>query len=137
MKEKSREDMINSVIGQGSVLKGTAEIQGSIRIDGEVEGNLTVSEALVVGKSGAVRADVKAKSVIVGGRVFGNITATKRVELESGSHMEGDVTTTSLVIAEGVFFQGSCRMNGEAGPIPAAAHSPDAAKEPEVVDNLG
>ena len=112
MKEKSQE-MINSVIGQGSVLKGTAEIQGSIRIDGEVEGNLTVSEAIVVGKSGAVRADIKAKTVVVGGKVHGNVSASKRIELEAGSHLEGDVTTSSLVIAEGVFFQGNCRMDGE------------------------
>ncbi|MCK4547791.1 MAG: polymer-forming cytoskeletal protein [Candidatus Eisenbacteria sp.] len=131
MKEKSREDMINSVIGQGSVLKGTAEIQGSIRIDGEVEGNLTVTEMLVVGKSGVVRADVKAKSMIVGGRVFGNVSASKRVELEAGCHMEGDVTTTSLVIAEGVFFQGSCRMNGDpakSGDAPQAARIPEETK---------
>ncbi len=112
MKEKSQE-MINSVIGQASVLKGTAEIQGSIRIDGEVEGNLTVSEAIVVGKSGVLRADIKAKTVIVGGKVYGNVTASKRIELEAGSHLEGDVSTSSLVIAEGVFFQGNCRMDAE------------------------
>lgn len=112
MKDKSREETINSVIGQGSTLKGTAEIQGSIRIDGEVEGNLTVSDAIVVGKTGAVRADIKAKSVIVGGRVHGNVTATKRIELETGSRLEGDVSTSSLVIAEGVFFQGNCQMGG-------------------------
>ncbi len=118
MKEKSQE-MINSVIGQASVLKGTAEIQGSIRIDGEVEGNLTVSEAIVVGKSGVVRADIKAKTVIVGGKVFGNVTATKRIELEAGSHLECDVSTSCLVIAEGVFFQGNCRMDGEPSRLPA------------------
>lgn len=114
MKEKSREEMINSVIGQGSLLKGTAQIQGSVRIDGEVEGNLTASEAVIVGKTGVVRAEVKAKSLIVGGKVYGNVSIGKRVELEAGSHMEGDVATSCLVISEGVFFQGSCRMNGEA-----------------------
>ncbi len=112
MKEKSQE-MINSVIGQGSVLKGTAEIQGSIRIDGEVEGELAVSEAIVVGKSGVLRADIRAKTVVVGGKILGNVSAGKRIELEAGSHLEGDVTTSCLVIAEGVFFQGNCRMDGE------------------------
>jgi len=122
MKEKTREEMINSVIGQGSVLKGTVEVQGSIRVDGEVEGSLTASESIVVGKSGVVRAEVKAKSLIVGGKVFGNVSVTKRVELESGSHMEGDVTTSCLVIAEGVFFQGNCRMGGR--PDSGAGQTP-------------
>ena len=132
MKEKSQE-MINSVIGQGSVLKGTAEIQGSIRIDGEVEGNLTVSEAIVVGKSGVLRADIKAKTVVVGGRVLGNVSATKRIELEAGSHLEGDVHTSCLVMAEGVFFQGNCRMDGEPSKDRPQVQRPDRSQEKAAV----
>jgi cytoskeletal protein CcmA (bactofilin family) len=101
MKDKS-EETINSVIGQGSAFKGTAEIQGSVRIDGEVEGSLAATESIIVGKTGVVRASVGAKSLVVGGKIVGNVAVSTRIELESGSRLEGDVTTSSLVIAVGV-----------------------------------
>lgn len=104
---------VNSILGDGSCFKGNIRVEGSMRIDGEFEGNLTVTESLIVGKSGTVKAEVEVGEAVVGGRVVGSIRASDRVELQTGSRMEGDVFTQSFMIEDGVFFRGSCHMGKE------------------------
>jgi len=103
----------NSILGEGSSFKGNIRIEGSMRVDGEFEGNITVTESLIVGKSGTVKAEVEAGEAVVAGRVVGRIRAGERVELQTGSRMEGDVHTQSFMIEDGVFFRGSCHMGKE------------------------
>ncbi len=101
---------VNSILGEGSSIKGNIRIDGSMRIDGDFEGNLTVTESLIVGKGGNVKAEVEVGEAVVGGRVTGRIRASERVELQTGARMEGDVYTQSFMIEDGVFFRGSCHM---------------------------
>lgn len=96
---------VNSILGEGSSFKGNVRIEGSMRVDGEFEGNLSVTETLIVGKGGTVKAEVEVGEAVVAGRVVGRIRATDRVELQTGSKMEGDVHTLSFMIQDGVFFR--------------------------------
>jgi len=107
---------LNSILGQGCKVKGDIELQGTIRIDGEFEGQIKCPETLIVGKSGVVKADVTVKNAIIGGKVVGNIKGSNKIELQSGSHVEGDIQTARLVIDEGVFFEGSCKMGTQQKP---------------------
>jgi cytoskeletal protein CcmA (bactofilin family) len=104
---------VNSILGEGSSFKGNVRIDGSLRIDGEFEGNLSVTETLIVGKGGTVKAEVEVGEAVIGGRVVGRVRASERVELQTGSRMEGDVFTQSFMIQDGVFFRGSCHMGKE------------------------
>jgi cytoskeletal protein CcmA (bactofilin family) len=101
---------LNSIIGQGCKFKGDIELKGTIRIDGEFDGQVKCPETLIIGKTGVVKANVDVKNAIIGGKLVGNITGTNKIELQSGSHVEGDIQTARLVIDEGVFFAGSCKM---------------------------
>jgi cytoskeletal protein CcmA (bactofilin family) len=106
---------VNSILGEGSSFKGNIRIDGSMRVDGEFEGNLTVTESLIVGKGGTVKAEIEVGEAVIGGRVIGRLRASERVELQTGSRMEGDVFTQSFMIEDGVFFRGSCHMGKEEG----------------------
>ncbi len=106
------EGKMNSIIGKGCKITGTIEVtEGTLRIDGEFEGNINCPDTLIIGKGGHVKADIKVKNAIVGGTVIGNIDAREKIELQAGSHLEGDIKTSRLVIDEGVFFEGSCKMS--------------------------
>ncbi len=113
------EGKMNSIIGKGCKINGTVTIsEGTIRIDGEFEGNITCPDTLVIGKDGHVKAEIKVKGAVVGGTVIGNIDAKEKIELQAGSRLEGDIKTSRLVIDEGVFFEGNCKMSPE-GARPA------------------
>lgn len=125
----------SSVFARGARMNGTLRCEGSVRIDGEFDGNLETGDVLVIGKEGIVRANVKVKRAIIGGRLEGNIHASGKVELQSGCEVMGEVETPSLVIEEGVVFEGTCKMGAKSpsrsgapsAPRPASAPTPASA----------
>ena len=126
------EGSLNSILGPGCKVKGTIDTRGTIRIDGEFEGDLKCPDTLIIGKSGVIKADVTVKNAVVGGKVIGNIEATNKIELQTGSHVEGDISTARLVIDEGVFFEGACKMgtsNQKAAATPTGTSKPVTEKQ--------
>jgi len=101
---------METLIGPDAVLKGTFTAKGSVRIDGEIHGNISCEEGVVVGSKGLVRGHITAKSVVLGGRVKGNVTASRRLEVERGAVIEGDLSTPLLLVEEGASFEGNCHM---------------------------
>ena len=102
---------INSVIGEGSEFYGEFKISGLIRIDGKFKGLLQTDGKVIVGKTGIVETDIRARTVVAGGEIRGNIFATERVVLLSSCRLYGDVITPKLLIEEGVLFEGKCTVN--------------------------
>ena len=100
----------NTIIGVGSNFRGTMMVQGTLRIEGELEGDILNCERLEVGEHGVMRSDVEVKSALIEGRVFGNIRALGLIEMKAGAHIEGDVAALSVVMEPGVYFTGRCTM---------------------------
>jgi len=108
---------LNTIIGKDSVIEGTIEVHGGLRVDGVVRGRISATDSLAVGDSGKVEADLASSLVVIGGKVSGNILAKDKVELQSKAEVEGDITTKNLIIEEGAVFHGRCNMKGP-GPTP-------------------
>lgn len=102
-----------TMIGEGTVVEGNITAPHYIRIDGIAKGRIETSDALIVGATGVIEADIKAKSAIIGGRVKGNLVVEDRVELESKASLVGDLKTRDLVINEGCIFHGNCSMEAD------------------------
>ena len=100
----------NTVIGSGSSIRGTLMITGTLKIDGEFEGDILNCDRLEIGEHGMMRADVEVKEALILGRVIGNIRALGIVEMKTGAKVEGDVAALSVVMEPGVFFSGRCTM---------------------------
>ncbi len=111
MGKKEKEVQISTLLGQGSEISGDFTAQGSARIDGDVDGNVTVTGTLIVGATGSIAGNISAKAAIVGGEVIGNITAPEKTELAPTARVFGDIATTVIVIDEKAIFQGRCDMN--------------------------
>ncbi len=108
---KKQEVQITTIIGSGAECNGDFSSEGSIRIDGTVQGNVTVAGTLIVGVAGYINGDVNASVVIVGGEINGNVNAPEKTELTSTARMIGDIVTNTIVIDERAIFQGNCNMN--------------------------
>jgi cytoskeletal protein CcmA (bactofilin family) len=100
----------NTLIGVGSNIRGTLMITGTLRIEGEFEGDILNCERLEVGEHGVMRADIEVKDALIEGRVHGNVRALGVIEMKAGAHVEGDVAAMSVVMEQGVFFTGRCTM---------------------------
>ena len=108
---RKKETQISTIIGMGAVCNGDFTSDGSVRIDGTVNGNVTVMDTVIVGASGCIHGDINSRKVIIGGEVYGNLNVPEKVELTSTARVIGDLTTSALVIDEKAVFQGRCDMN--------------------------
>lgn len=99
-------------LGRGSRVEGSLTFQGSVRIDGHVEGQIEAKETVVIGDSATIVAQIVAGTIIIKGNVTGDLHASKRVELRSPGRLLGNIVTPSLVIQDGVVFEGHCSMAG-------------------------
>src|SRR6185369_5923251 len=105
---------VQAHLGHGSRVEGKLTFEGSVRIDGQVEGEIGAQDTVIVGEGADLTAQINANTVVVQGRVTGDITARKRVELKAPAVVSGNISTPSIVIHEGVVFEGHCTMGGAA-----------------------
>lgn len=100
----------SSVIGAGTVLEGNLKTNATVRIDGEIIGDLDCQATVIVGVDGKINGNVKAVDLLVAGTVTGDVTAANKIEIVAKGKVDGDINTKSLVIDEAAVFQGKCIM---------------------------
>lgn len=104
-------DRLDSFIGKGTNFKGNLAVTGSAKIDGQVEGEVKVSEMVITGPESFIKGTINCKDAIIAGRVEGNINAQASVELQTGATVFGDIVCSNLIIAKDCFFEGKCQMS--------------------------
>jgi len=107
-----------TVLAQGQISAGE-----DLLIEGHFEGNISLEDhCLTVGKEGQVKAEIRARQVVILGSVTGNVAAREKIEIRRTGHMMGDVVAGTVAIEEGAYFKGSIDIahNEESG-IPTDA----------------
>ena len=107
-----------SIIGPGMRVIGDCETEGTIRIEGVVQGTVRAAKAVVIGKDGAVEGDVFTQDAVIGGRVVGAVVAESRLELQATCAIEGEIRARRIKLDEGGRVNGTVQT-GEV-KIPAA-----------------
>lgn len=97
----------------GSKISGKLLFEGATRIDGQVDGEISAKESLVIGESAVITAQIKASSIIVAGKVSGDIIASQRLEIRPSARVIGNLTAPVLIVHEGAMFEGHCSMQPE------------------------
>jgi cytoskeletal protein CcmA (bactofilin family) len=105
-----------TVVGQGARLEGTIVSAGSLRIDGQVKGQINADGDVMLSPQSQVDADIRADNVVVAGRFKGNIVVKGKAELARGGRVDGNITSKSLVVQEGGIFHGQSNMDQGAPP---------------------
>ena len=113
MSQQDKEDAsIKAYLGVDALFKGTLSFEGTVRIDGKFEGQVSTSDTLIIGETGDVSADIVAGTVICKGRMKGTILASKKIEMHPASQITGNVQTPALNIELGAVLDGNCNMTG-------------------------
>ena len=104
-----------TLIGPEAFFHGAVTVRGSIRVEGEVEGNITDAQDVVVGKSGRVRGNISGERIEIGGMVVGDVVSSVHLELKATARVTGNIRTAKILIEDGAVFDGNCSM-GEDKP---------------------
>jgi cytoskeletal protein CcmA (bactofilin family) len=113
-KRNGNPDEIIAFLGKGTRFKGVVTYEGTVRVDGHIEGEIVSTGTLVVGETAVIDAEVSVGTLVCGGKITGNITATEKVQLLNPAVVTGSIKTPALMIEAGVRFNGQCEMKAEA-----------------------
>jgi cytoskeletal protein CcmA (bactofilin family) len=117
-----------SIIGPGMRVVGDCETDGTLRIEGIVEGTVRAGKAVVIGKDGAILGDLLTQDAIIGGKVTGIVIAESRLELQATCLIEGEIRARRIKLDEGG------RINGKVHTGEVKAPAPE--KKREAVPNV-
>jgi len=104
---------ITAFLGKGTAFKGVLSFEGTIRVDGRIEGEVVSKDTLIAGDGAFIQGEITVGTLISSGKIVGNITASQKVHVLSPGHIQGNIKTPKLIIEEGVTFDGKCEMAGE------------------------
>lgn len=103
-----------SIIGPGMRIVGDCSSDGTIRVEGKVEGSVNAGKSVVVGKDGVVKGDISTQDAIIAGTVDGSVTAESRVELQASCRVQGDIRSRRVKLDEGGQVDGQLHMGASA-----------------------
>ncbi len=117
--QKVADEMTNSnnIIGKGTILEGSVETFGNIRIEGKVIGNIKTKSKVALGQSSQVEGSILAQNAEVAGHVVGTVEITDVLVLKPTAVIEGDIITNKLIVESGAVFNGGCKMGGKSKEI--------------------
>jgi cytoskeletal protein CcmA (bactofilin family) len=101
---------VSAFIGKGVDFKGTIIYNGTVRIDGTLEGEVQTDGVLLIGEEAVLKAKVTAGTVVCKGKITGDVTATEKIRLRAPAVLNGGVKAPMLSIEEGVLFNGTIEM---------------------------
>jgi cytoskeletal protein CcmA (bactofilin family) len=114
---KNYEKSIRAFLGEGTEFKGVISFEGTVRVDGVLEGEVVTEDTFIIGAAAHVKANIQAGVVIVMGDMEGKIEAKEKCEIRVGSYVRGEIYTPILHIEEGAVFEGACHMTGSDGKV--------------------
>ena len=104
---------ITAFLGKGTEFKGVLSFEGTVRVDGKVEGEVISKDTMIAGDGALLQGEITVGTIICSGKVIGNINASLKAHILAPAHIQGNIRTPKLIIEEGVTFDGKCEMTGE------------------------
>ncbi len=100
-----------SVVSAECYFQGTLSVQGSLRVDGTLEGSVDNARHVIVGTDGKIVGDVTAEIIVCGGVIEGNVCA-EMLEVLSAASIKGDIRAKKMIVEEGGRIEGQCVIGG-------------------------
>ena len=100
-----------SILGPTIRFKGELSCEEDLVIHGKIEGTITRTQRLTIGREGSIHASIDAAQVIIEGSIEGDVRADKSVSVTETANMIGNITAPAVAILQGARFNGSVDMS--------------------------
>ena len=97
-------------LARGVDFKGIVTFDGTVRVDGRLEGEIHTTGTLIVGEHAIIKGLISAATVVTSGKINGTITTTDNIQLLKPGTVIGDLKTPAISIEDGAHFHGLCDM---------------------------
>ncbi len=115
---------ITASVGNETSFKGHLTYEGTVKIDGKVEGEIIAKDTLIIGEKAEINADIKVGRLISYGKIVGNIIASDRADFFAPATIRGSIQSPVISLDDGVVFEGECKIVivGGSGEVPGVNH---------------
>ena len=103
---KNNDFSINTIIGQNTTLIGDIAVDGFVRLDGNIRGNIKANGKVVIGERARMKGSVSGTNITVGGVIYGNIISDGHLIILSTAIVIGDIITRRIQADDGCFING-------------------------------
>jgi len=104
------QNRIDTLIGAGTKVEGNIRFSGGLRVDGEIQGNISAEpgqhSTLVLSEHAKVTGAIDVTHMVVNGTVNGPVRAAEYLELLSKAKITGDVEYGTMEIHLGATISG-------------------------------
>ena len=115
-----------SIIGADMIVEGSIKAKETIRVEGNVTGNVETEGNLTITATASVKGNIKGSGIVIGGVLEGDLVCGGKTEVISTGKVYGNMHTRSLIVDENAVFQGQCVMNEE--EVASFLHEKEASK---------
>ncbi len=97
-----------TIITDGVKIDGTLSFKGSVKIDGEVTGEIKSDETITIGRTAKVKANINTKNAIISGSFEGVLNASGQVDITSTGRFIGNLIQPNSLFSleKGGLFKG-------------------------------
>lgn len=99
-----------TLIARGTVVTGDLIAEGTLQVEGRIEGTVRSRHRVCVAAGGEIAGPVFAPEIVIAGTVRGDLEGRERVELQAGGTVQGEVTAPRVAVLEGATFNGRLKM---------------------------
>lgn len=123
-----QQDLQRNLMSKGTEIKGDLISNGDFRIDGKVEGNISTTGRLILGKEGYIKGNLNCGNADLEGKFIGKLYCSGTLSLKSTAEIDGEVFIEKLAIEPGAVFNAVCSMKGVKTLTQSDAKQPEAQK---------
>jgi cytoskeletal protein CcmA (bactofilin family) len=110
-----------SLLASGSQFTGGVQTDGPLHLHGSVRGDGVIGGELTISAGAHWHGDVQARSANISGSLEGNLQVAETLTVNATARIHGNVTARGATIATGALIDGELRITGgaTAGATPA------------------
>ena len=105
-----QEDETFTFLGPGGHVKGIVSFEGTVCIDGRLEGEIHTTAFWSSANVPVLQAPLSPGPLISGGKIQASVVAHERMRLLKSAVLTGDMHSPVLSMEEGAHFHGACDM---------------------------
>jgi cytoskeletal protein CcmA (bactofilin family) len=100
-------------LSKGARFQGVVNFEGTVRVDGMLNGEITTNGTLIVGEQGRIRGTILVGTLTVSGHVHATVRASEKIEVLKPGILFGNIQAPRIMIENGACYQGHCEMGLE------------------------
>lgn len=103
--------LTDTFIGEGTIVEGPIRSAGSVRLEGQLRGDIFSEGDVFLGDTAFAISNITARNLFIAGQVTGNVRISGKLTITASGKLYGNMDAAMFSVEEGGVFQGTSSMD--------------------------